>query len=370
MPDNHEPDLQPDKSTLFWPLFFKASTLALLIASILLILTGAVAAGFAYRTMHTVLNSAGFEPKDVISQIKAGWQDVAYQPDNVLTILILGSDELKSRPGSQPLTDSLMLVALHLNTGNINLLSLPRDLWSEAYVTKINALYAYGIDRYPTEPTRFPAEVISETTGVSLDKTIVLTMETVAQVIDAVGGIQVDVTESFVDEKFPRTDVDVTVVHDPNLLYKTVSFKQGVQHMSGETALEYIRSRHASGDTGTDNARSSRQQAVISSLLSTLRQRDVITNPKVISQLLSIYHDQFQATFPLSELVTVAKRLYPVKESVQLHAHSLSIFPQEPAGVITHPPDSRWAAYNGQWVYIVTNQDSFVKEIKTKLGVE
>jgi LCP family protein required for cell wall assembly len=69
------------------------------------------------------------------------------------------------------------------------------------------------------------------------------------QIVDTIGGINLDVPRPLVDNKFPFLEFGATRVYIPG----------GLQHMGGHTALQYARSRHADSDIG----RNSRQQQVL-----------------------------------------------------------------------------------------------------------
>jgi anionic cell wall polymer biosynthesis LytR-Cps2A-Psr (LCP) family protein len=84
--------------------------------------------------------------------------------------------------------------------------------------------------------------------------------------VDLVGGIDVTVPFGFTDTMYPIAGKENdTCDGDLQFLcrYKTVEFKQGISHMDGVRALEYVRSRHSEGEEGTDFARSRRQQDVL-----------------------------------------------------------------------------------------------------------
>jgi len=345
-------------------LFLKAQLYTLLFLFILLFITGlAFLTGgyFKYRSFYKV---SGLSLNDSYQLVRNGLKKDISQTDGYKNILVLGLDSLENRGDIPPLTDTMMLVSLNLDSAQFNTLSFPRDLWNEAYQTRINALYFYGQERYPDNPEQFPKEVISELSGLDIHHTLVLSFDQVSQLIDLLGGIEVDVPVAFVDEEFPRTDVDVTTERDPEKLYKTIEFEQGKQVMSGQTALEYIRSRKSGDDEGTDIARGVRQQLVIESLVSKLKQRDTITNLTLMGELYNFYQDNFSQVITIEELIAIGNKLYPARDNLVFTGHSISIYPDDENGVIWHPP--LWQ-YNGEWVYAVLDNDQLRQYIQDKL---
>lgn len=288
--------------------------------------------------------------------------------DGAVTILLLGTDAMENRGSDAVLTDTMILASLHKAGPEVYLYSIPRDVWSDAYKTKINALYAYGKTRYPGEPERFTREVLTELTGVSPQYTIMLDMTTVEEIINTIGGIEVNVTDAFTDTQFPREDVDVRVERDPAKLYKTVQFEAGPQWMDGRRAMEFIRSRHSIGEQGTDTARGARQQQVLMALLSRIQNpRLFLQQPQLAGALYNVYLQKFQQSFPIKDLGAIALDLRSTFRQLTIHQATASVFPQNPQGVLEHPKNAE--PYQNQWVYIIRNPATFQAEVQQQLGM-
>lgn len=342
--------------------FFKASALTFIFLLSFVIITIVAGGLFAYSKVITFTNSAQITINELKQTIFQGLNQPVVSSENKINFLILGVDSLKTRGDIPPLTDTMMLVSLDLSTGKITTLPFPRDLWSDEYKTKINALYAYGQDKYPDHPERFPTEVVSDWTGLTIHYPIVLSMEQVSDVIDLLGGIEVNVQQGFIDTQFPRPDVDVTIERDPEKLYMTVEFEQGKQIMSGQKALQYIRSRHSENlDTGTDNARAQRQQQVIQSVIDRVKQQEVLFNPTLLGSLYRYYLDNFENVLPTTQLIAIAKQIYPVRNQISFISKQLSVYPDDENGQIYHPPT--WQTQN-QWVYTIRDVDKFPEQVK------
>lgn len=281
-------------------------------------------------------------------------------------ILILGTDAIANRDGDPVLTDTIMLLSIDLKNGELKALSLPRDLWSEEYQTKINSLYEYGKEKTPEKPEQFPTEVIQELTNVPIHHTIVLSLDQLKELIDILAGVSVEITEGFVDDQFPRTEVNIRTERDPAKLYERVEFKTGSELMSGDRALKYVRSRHSSQLTqGTDNARSLRQQQIINAILKKARDSGTIKNPVTLGKIYDWYIRHFSKEISTEELITIIRILKQKVLTLSLEPQLLSFEQGNQKGVITHPPESKYR----QWVYEVKNREEFQKEISQKLGL-
>ena len=305
---------------------------------------------------HSFLSAANLTNQEITAILK----QVNYgQQDTTTTFLILGVDAVANRNGDPQLSDTMILLKLDLESFQIKLLSLPRDLWSDDYQTKINALYHYGQEKYPDNPEKFSAEVITELTGISIDYTLVLNIDQLRELIDLIGGIEVDVAYSFTDAEFPRDDVDIRTVSDPDILYETISFTEGLQIMDGETALKYIRSRHSDSlTTGTDVARSQRQQQVISAIFNHLAEPwQYWHQPEKAGLLVNYYQENFGETLPLATLLELIRLIGPNINQLSLVPIGLTFYPDDPSGLIENPKNLR--PYQNQWVYLIRDEDLF-----------
>jgi LCP family protein required for cell wall assembly len=347
-------------------LFLKATLITFALVFLFFILTLGGVSIFAWRKTQQLSQAAGVPFSQLLETFKTGWNTEPQQTNNNVNFLILGTDELENRKNTVELTDTLLIASINLNTGRISLFSLPRDLWHSEYQTKINALYAYGKQRFPTTPERFPKEVIEGMIGIPIHHTIVLKLETVAQLIDDIGGIEIDVKEGFVDTEFPRSDVDIAVEKDPAKLYETVEFKTGVEKMSGERVLKYIRSRHSKSDQGTDDARAQRQQQVIMTLVKKFEDPQFFLDLNRTGKLYQFYIQHFQSALPMTELIGIAKKLLPHRSTIEFLSGSPSIFPDDKNGTIFHP--QLLPKYQKQWVYDVRDPEKFKQEAQHKLG--
>ncbi len=160
-----------------------------------------------------------------------------------VTVLLLGLD---ARPGEATGRNDAVLVArINPEQRTAALLSLPRDLWVAIPGIgegKINSAYVLG-------GAQTAAATVGQALGIPIDHTVVVDFKGFRGLIDALGGITVDVARELYDPKFPTDDYGIKEAH----------FLPGPQVMDGETALTYSRIRHPDSDF----ARMRRQQAVL-----------------------------------------------------------------------------------------------------------
>lgn len=313
--------------------------------------------------------NSGLSIKSLQAIAEKGYQKgQLYQAQNKTntTILLLGADGLDNRGDIPPLTDTMMIVRLHFDTGTINVLSLPRDIWSEAYQTKINALLAYGYEKNSNNPTAFPAKIISELTHIHIDHALVLSLDQLKELINLVGGVEINVKQSFVDNEFPRDDVDIYTETDPDKLYETISFKAGPQLMNGQTALKYIRSRKSTGEQGNDIARGERQQEIFQAFFLKLKNyRYFYDHPDVAGKLIRFYQDHYSQNFSFVDMTATMTALLPAMDKLEIIGQTLSTDPNDPNGVLYNPPDFK---FENLWVYTIKDLQNFQQEVLKKLN--
>lgn len=337
-----------------------AATLAFLVVMVL------ISAGFAgwigYRYVTTFTETAGTNLSQLQNQVEVGLKQEVSTHQGRIYFLLLGTDQLPDRNDETILTDTMILASLNLKTGDVALVSLPRDLWSTEYQTKINSLYHYGLERNPENPQQFPREVISDLVGLPIDHVIVIEPAHLSELIDLVGGVPIDIETGFTDTQFPRTLSDSSSDEQASQdVYQTVTFEAGYELMFGERAMQYMRSRKAPGEAGTDLARSQRQQQVIAALTKQMAEPQFLLDPQRMGLLYKFYVEHFSDILDLSQLVAIAAELARNEARFQLASHQLSMYPLVENGVIYHPyPGTR---YQNLWVYEVRDQASFRREV-------
>lgn len=202
-----------------------------------------------------------------------------------MNILLLGIGG-EGHSGPQ-LTDTIIVATADLKEKRVGLVSLPRDL---AYplgggrFEKINAVNAYNEKDHPGEGAMRTAQDLSTLLDTPIDHVIRIDFAGFAAFIDALGGVDIDVERTFYDPQFPTEDER----------WKAVSFKKGPQHMDGDTALTYARSRHGNNGEGSDFARSRRQQLVLLAVREKLLSLGTLTDRHKLAALYTAVTNHIQ----------------------------------------------------------------------------
>jgi LCP family protein required for cell wall assembly len=185
-----------------------------------------------------------------------------------LNILLIGADE---QAGGHN-TDTLITVSIDPITKQVAMFSLPRDtqevpvpagpaqrVWGRTYGQKINSWFVNNrrrSDLWPgndrTRGYNSLKAVMGELYDLKIRYFVEVNFDGFKKVVDALGGVTINVQVPVVDDTFPGTTGRTQRLYIPS----------GIQHMDGDQALRYARSRH----TSTDFDRGARQQRVLLSL--------------------------------------------------------------------------------------------------------
>ena len=187
--------------------------------------------------------------------------------DTPTDILLLGTDHSNNGQAgrsSDQHSDSMMLLRTDPSRHRITYLAIPRDLGVtiDGVYQKINAAMQLG-------GPKLAVQTVDNLLGSSLpvNHVVVVDFGSFQKLIDAVGGIDVNVPENILSNRFDCPYSTATRCQQ----WQGWRFHKGMTHMNGHTALIYSRIRENRLDPSwTDFKRSQNQQAVMQATLSKL----------------------------------------------------------------------------------------------------
>jgi LCP family protein required for cell wall assembly len=180
------------------------------------------------------------------------------------------------------LTDSIMVISVQPKLKGppaVAEVSIPRDWYVPIQLAagktgsgRINEAYSDGIGGQgplpatdPTAGSSVANPTLEHLLGIHIDHWVGVDFEAFKASVDAVGGVDVVVPDTFTDYQYPAGECSTGA--NENCQFTTVHFNAGPQHMNGTQALEFSRSRHSNDNgEGSDFARSRRQQLVVAAL--------------------------------------------------------------------------------------------------------
>jgi len=219
-------------------------------------------------------------------------------PERRVSILLLGTDE-RADDKEPPRTDTMLLLTLDLEHRTAGMISLPRDLWVPIpgydITTKINTAYGIGEKRgYPGGGPQLAKDTVSSFVGRPVEYYIRVNFNGFVRFLDLIGGIDIYVPQTIHDDRYPTADYG----------FETFHLDAGQQHLDGETALKYVRTRNVDSDYG----RAARQQQVIQTVMDKVLQTDMIpTLVAKLPQLSATMRDSVSTDMSLATAVQVAQ---------------------------------------------------------------
>lgn len=245
---------------------------------------------FGFQTIKNISSNIGIK---VISTIG---KSLPKDEQGYTNFLILGTGGSK-HDGSN-LTDTIMLASLNTKKDIVIMTSIPRDTFVKLENIpgqKINSIFANSLilhDQNEELAYKDLESAVTEITNRQIHKRIRITFETFEDLVDAIGGITINVPETIVDETYP----------DKNYGYQTFRISAGLQVIDGSTALKYARSRH----TTSDFDRSRRQQELIYAIKETAKTNGILTSPSKIKSVYLSLKNNIDTNIEIREILELA----------------------------------------------------------------
>lgn len=226
-------------------------------------------------------------------------RSLAGERDDRINILLLGMGG-ENHDGPY-LTDTIILASIKPSTKQIALLSIPRDLAAPIpgygwY--KLNHANAFGEEKASGTGAELTRTVLHELLDMPINYYVRIDFDGFVKLINDLGGIDVAIDRSFTDSTYPT---------DKNGEVTALSFEKGWEHMDGNRALEFARSRHGSNGEGSDFARGRRQQKIIATVKTKVFSLGTLRSPAKISSVLDALKNHVTTNFSPWELLAAAR---------------------------------------------------------------
>ncbi len=259
---------------------------------------------FGYSLINKSANFLGNGEQDLFSQLNGvgsffniGSRDkIAGEESGRTNFLLVGRDAT-----GVGLTDTIMILSYYHEEEKLVSVNIPRDFYvNDGFGShKINSVVPFAEGRNSGSGTQFLADFLSDEFEIPIHYWASIDFKGVEEMVDTIGGIEVDVPNGFVDYEYPAPNF-------AGFLRPAPEFETGKQTMDGQTALIYARSRKGTNGEGSDFARSKRQSIVIESILTTVKGQNVLGNITKINAYLDIVSDNLSTNMTLSEIGSLA----------------------------------------------------------------
>lgn len=244
----------------------------LIVGIVLLVLVGLGVFLFQYY-----FGGLNFNPIDENADL--GINSEIERDDSITNILLCGVDT-RSKTKVTGRSDALMMLTIDNKHDKIKIVSIPRDTLVTIYMgegntnpwrTKINHAYMYG-------GPELAIKTFNQTFGTDIQDYVSVNFYQLADIIDAVGGVDIEVSEAEM-ENLNKLVVEVTGDESNQLDYSQAGT---TIHLNGAQAVAFSRIRYV----GTDDARTERQREVLTELFKAALKMDYTQYPEFARKLL------------------------------------------------------------------------------------
>ncbi|RSL32308.1 transcriptional regulator LytR [Salibacterium salarium] len=236
-------------------------------------------AGYAYYLYDMTSENVQTMNENYTEEIGKDIESAQSSLRGSVSFLVLG---IGDRPGENGLADTIMVVSVNPNDESILMFNIPRDtkVSIEGHgEEKINHAYGYG-------GTGLIKETAEQQLDHSFDFVIEANMEGFTQIIDLIGGVEVDNPFAFSQDNVDHS--------------KTYHYEKGTIELDGEKALQYVRMRKS--DPRGDLGRNERQRQVLTTLLQESRS---IENLLQGQDILSILEENIKTNIAMEDMRTL-----------------------------------------------------------------
>ena len=330
-----------------------------------------------------------------VSQILSGTS--LRSSDDRVNVLLLGIAG-GTHDGAN-LTDTIMVASYNLKSNQVDLISIPRDLWLPSLRSKANAVYQIGLSQ--NNGLGLAKTVVGNILGIPVHYGLRVDFGGFAQAVDAIDRIEVLVENSFDDYKYPilgkendlcgleekemdfneeeakKLNIDpgkrkVLISSDGSIAtdsaeedkgikyfscrYEHINFEKGQIHMNGKVALSFVRSRHGTNGEGSDFARSKRQQKVIEAIKSKILSLETLANPQRVSDLVKTFGRSIDTDISVKdtlEFYKLSRQISRIQSFVLDDSKKVGL-PDGRTSLFINPPRDE---YGGAYVLISEDDD-------------
>ncbi len=209
-------------------------------------------------------------------------EEVEEKDENEILVLVMGVDAKDVSKSDGTRTDMMMLARANLDSGEMKLLSIPRDtrVLVKGRQDKINHAHAYG-------GADLSIRTVRDFLNIDLEYYVKVDYQAVMSIVDAIGGVEIDV---------PRNMRYYDPTAKPPL---NINLKKGLQVLDGQNAHDFLRWRKNNSLTSGygDIGRIESQQMFVKELAKqTLQPKNIFKLP----QLIETYYDYVETNIPLN----------------------------------------------------------------------
>ena len=210
-----------------------------------------------------------------------------------LNVALFGVDSREASLGKGTRSDTIMIASLNQETGEVKISSVYRDTilqQSDGTYNKANAAYSFG-------GVEEAVALLNKNLDLNIEHYVALNFNAMIDVIDTLGGLDIELTEEEVKYTNMYCDETAVVTGRP---FEEDLVGAGVHHLDGVQATSFCRIRYTKGD---DFKRTERQRFVIEKIVEKLQAANLATINKIADDVFA----EVGTNFTLPEILSYAK---------------------------------------------------------------
>lgn len=254
---------------------------------------------------------------------KLNISDEVQHEEGYTNVALFGLDSRENDLGKGNRSDTIMIASLNKDTKEVKLVSIYRDTLLElddGSYNKANAAYAFG-------GPEGAVSLINRNLDMNIEKYVTVNFNALVDVIDAVGGLDLELTH---DEVVHMNNYCVETSKVTGKSYEKIEPEvEGTYHLNGVQAVSYSRIRYTAGG---DFKRAERQRLVLEKIADKVQNMSVGTVNKIIDSVFP----QISTNFTLAEMIGYAKNLtkYKLGDSIGFPADNTTDMLNEVGSVV------------------------------------
>lgn len=254
---------------------------------------------------------------------KLNISDEVQHEEGYTNVALFGLDSRENDLGKGNRSDTIMIASLNNDTKEVKLVSIYRDTLLElddGSYNKANAAYAFG-------GPEGAVSLINRNLDMNIEKYVTVNFNALVDVIDAVGGLDLELTH---DEVVHMNNYCIETSKVTGKSYEKIEPEvEGTYHLNGVQAVSYSRIRYTAGG---DFKRAERQRLVLEKIADKVQNMSVGTVNKIIDSVFP----QISTNFTLAEMIGYAKNLtkYKLGDSIGFPADNTTDMLNEVGSVV------------------------------------
>ena len=279
---------------------------------IIIVILAGVLVGYVY-SKFAKLNHEEIDVNDVGINVDAP------EYKGYLNILLLGVDS-RNNTYEGTLSDSIMIVSINQDTNDVKIASVYRDCYLKVGNKLDKITHAFGQGGAKASLT-----AINTNLDLDITKYVAINFEVVVDVVDAVGGIDMDITSA--EAKYINTyikEINRVTKHSSKQITKAGSY-----HLDGVQALAYARIRYTEGG---DYKRTERQRTVLNKVFEKVKTMNLVQLNNIADKILG----EISTNIPTNEI------LYLLSQAASYNIASTRGWPDTETGIKGYHPADLW----------------------------